>query len=338
MAPPCSTTPPPRRTVAGLLGGAALAVLVAMNLAGHSVAPRPAAGATTATATAGATVGGSSDVAPGSDGRSIRAGAPQRVPPLGATAAAGLLCASADNPDLAARLSSDIATVLRNRDDTVGFAAEDPATGIACASHPTRAFDSASAVKATILAAVLRRAQEQQRDLSAAEILALNSMIIYSDNDAATTLWDSLGRARFAAFLALAGMTSTSPGPGDCWGLTQITAGDELRLLDVLTTRQDVLSSRWKAYALGLMADVTDSQRWGTPFGTPPGVTAHVKNGWLLRNTRGWRVHSLGIFTGAGADYRMAVLTDNNVSMAYGIETIQEVAGAVNRDLARTAR
>ncbi|QMU73769.1 serine hydrolase [Streptacidiphilus sp. P02-A3a] len=243
------------------------------------------------------------------------------------------LCASATHPVLAARLSADLGAALRGRTDTVAITVRDRVSGVTCALHASRHFDSASVVKATVMAAVLRRAQEQRRELTAWEASQLRAMITYSDNDAATALWGDLGRARFAAFLELAGMTDTVPGYADYWGLTQITATDEMRLLDVLTDRQDVLSAHWRAYALGLMAEVVAEQRWGAPYGAPAGVTAHNKNGWLPRATRGWRVHSLGIFTGAGRDYRMAVLTDDNPTMDYGVDTIQRVALAVNRDV-----
>jgi len=312
MAPPQS--PRPRRAAAGLLGGTALAALLPLALTAPATAAAPPAPAATAPAAAPAQ-------------------GPAVAPAPAAKPAADQLCSSATHPVLAARLAADLATALHGRTDTVAFTVRDPVSGVSCALHPARHFDSASVVKAVVLAAVLRRAQEQRRELSARETADLRAMITYSDNDAATALWADLGPTRFAAFLALAGMTATVPGGDGYWGLTQITAADEMRLLDVLTDRQDVLSARWKAYALGLMAEVVPEQRWGAPYGTPAGVTAHNKNGWLPRATRGWRVHSLGIFTGAGRNYRMVVLTDDNRSMDYGVDTIQRVALAVNRDI-----
>ncbi len=286
----------------GLLGSSTLAVLLPLALAAPATAaaaPAPAA----------------------------------RPAPAAAHPAPEQLCGSAAHPALAARLAADIGAALRGRTDTVALTVRDQVSGVTCALHATRHFDSASVVKATVMAAVLRRAQEQRRELTAWEASELRAMITYSDNDAATALWEDLGRARFAAFLGLAGMTATVPGYADYWGLTQITATDEMRLLDVLTDRQDVLSAHWRSYALELMAEVVADQRWGTPYGAPAGVTAHNKNGWLPRATRGWRVHSLGVLTGAGRDYRMVVLTDDNPAMDYGVDTVQRVALAVNRDV-----
>ncbi len=44
-------------------------------------------------------------------------------------------------------------------------------------------------------------------------------------------------------------------------------------------------------------------------------------------------MHSLGIFTGGGRDYRMVVLTDENGTMDYGVETIERVAEVVHQDV-----
>ncbi|GAA2278699.1 MULTISPECIES: serine hydrolase [Kitasatospora] len=243
-------------------------------------------------------------------------------------------CASAHNPQLAARLSQDIASALAGRKDTVAFAISDAKTGVSCADHATVHFDSASVIKATIMGAVLRRAEdENHRYLTDWEDQNLQQMITASDNTAATNLWKSLGMPRLQAFLQLAGMKDTQLGADGFWGLTQITAADELKMLDVFTDNPNVLTPAGKAYALGLMSQVEADQRWGTPFGAPATVSVHLKNGWLPRATHGWRVHSLGIFTSADKDYRMAVLSQDNATEEYGIDTIQALASVVHRDL-----
>lgn len=249
--------------------------------------------------------------------------------PTPAEARSAGACSSRSHPGEAATLSADIASALHGRKDTVAVGVYDVKTGLSCAVNPDWHFDSASVVKATIMAAVLRRAQELHRGLTSWERSNLHSMIVYSDNNAASRLWSNLGRTRFAAYLRLAGMTETVPGAGGYWGLTRITARDELRLLATLDGGS-VLSASSRAYALGLMAEVTPDQRWGTPYGAPRGVVSHVKNGWLPRATRGWRVHSIGVFTGSGHDYRIVVLSDENPTMDYGVQTIQRVAKAVH--------
>ncbi|MFI9272187.1 serine hydrolase [Kitasatospora sp. NPDC052896] len=258
--------------------------------------------------------------------------------PTGAQAATGSApqqgyCSSAHDPRLAARLSSDIGSALAGRKDTVAFAVTDDTTGVSCAFHADEHFDSASVVKVTIMGAVLRRAEDEHRYLTDWEDGNLQQMITASDNDAATALWQSLGMPRLQSFLELAGMKDTQLGADGYWGLTQITAADEMKALDVFTGNSNVITPAAKAYGLGLMSQVEADQRWGTPFGAPASVTVHVKNGWLPRATHGWRVHSLGIFTGPGKDYRMAVLTQDNPDESDGIDTIQAIAAVVHRDL-----
>src|SRR5258708_29191756 len=65
-------------------------------------------------------------------------------------------------------------------------------------------------------------------------------------------------------------------------------------LLRLLLSGNAVLDGPSRAYALGLMAQVIASQRWGVPAGAPASVTVHVKNGWLPRAAHGWRLHSIG--------------------------------------------
>lgn len=242
-------------------------------------------------------------------------------------------CRSASHPGLAARLSHGIEQALQGDRSTLAFSVRDTATGLVCAADPDRHFDSASIVKVTVLGAVLRRAEEQHRALTGPEQQDLRLMVTQSDNDAASRLWQSLGQDFLQKFLHLAGMDRTYLS-ADGWGLTQVTADDEMRQLDILTGGQDVLTAEDQAYALNLMAQVEADQRWGTPYGAPATVTVHVKNGWLQRATHGWRVNSLGVFTGAGTTYRMAVLTDDNPTEAYGIDTVQRIAWQVHHALA----
>ncbi|QKW23162.1 hypothetical protein HUT16_32410 [Kitasatospora sp. NA04385] len=65
-------------------------------------------------------------------------------------------CASRTHPELAERLSRDIADALRGRQSTSALAVRDSATGLSCFLDPARHFDSASIVKVTIMGAVLR--------------------------------------------------------------------------------------------------------------------------------------------------------------------------------------
>jgi hypothetical protein len=250
-----------------------------------------------------------------------------------AAAAAPGICQSARHPVIAARMSSRILAALAGRSSVVGLAVDDRVNGITCKLRPHWQFDSASVVKVTILSALLRKLQQEHRSLTAAQRKLATAMITVSDNNAASTLWAETGRPSLQHFLDLAGMTETVLGPSGYWGLTLITAHDELTLLQLLTSTNSVLTTASRDYVLGLMARVVSYERWGVPAGAPTDVTVHVKNGWLPLPAHGWRINSIGSFSGPGKDYMIVVLTDDNPTMAYGVGTVQAVAEVINHAL-----
>lgn len=245
------------------------------------------------------------------------------------------VCGSASHSALAGLLSRDITAAVRGRVSSVGLAVDDPGAGLYCGLAADRHYDSASTVKATILAALLREKMREHKSLTSAERELASEMITESDNDAASALWDDVGRAGLQHFLDLAKMTQTVLGAGPLWGLTQITARDETRLLGVLTTKNSVLDATARAYELRLMASVIPDQRWGVPAGTRAGVTVHLKNGWLPLDDDDWVINSIGCFDDADRYYSIVVLTDEDPSMTYGIDTIEDVARVLNRELGR---
>ena len=229
-------------------------------------------------------------------------------------------------------MSRGILAAVRGAPD-VGLAVADTHTGMTCELHPGRHFDSASIAKVLILAALLHKVAASHGVLSAGQAGLAQEMITESDNAAANTLWDEVGRAHLQRFLDLAGMTHTTLGPGILWGLTQVTAPDELRLLTVLTSANPVLNQPSRRYELGLMSRVIPAQRWGVPAGAGPGVTVHVKNGWLP-DPQLWVVNSVGAFTSHQGVYKIVVLSQDNPAMADGVALVQGVATVVNWALA----
>ncbi|MFF7789400.1 serine hydrolase [Streptomyces sp. NPDC007991] len=250
-----------------------------------------------------------------------------------AAATPAVTCTSA-RAGLAAKLKQDITAALATRKGTVAVGLYDRSTNTTCTLRASSAFDSASVVKVTVLATLLWDAKKHNRYLTDRENTLAKAMITKSDNAATSTLWKQLGMTKIKGFLTAAGMTQTKPGANGYWGLTQITVTDEQKLLKLLTAKNTVLSDNSRAYILKLMGQVVSSQRWGTPYGVPSGVTVAVKNGWLQRSTNGWRVHSVGAFKGGGHDYMITVLSHGNSTMNYGIATIQAVAKVIHRDLA----
>ncbi|MGW7195510.1 serine hydrolase [Streptomyces chryseus] len=263
------------------------------------------------------------------------------VPVAGATPAAAatapaVACTSA-KAGLAAKLTRDITAALRGRKSTTAVSLYDRATKTTCTLRATQKYDSASVVKVTVLATLLWDAKKTNRYLTSREATLATDMITKSDNNATSTLWRQLGMTKIKGFLKAAKMTDTVPGTGGYWGLTQITARDEQKLLALLTAKNTVLSDGARKYTLGLMAKVVSSQRWGTPAGAPSTARIQVKNGWLPRSTHGWRVHSIGAFTGTRHDYAITVLSHDNPTMNDGVNTIQAVSRAIHKALNPTA-
>ena len=246
------------------------------------------------------------------------------------TGSTSVSCASATpaNASLAKHLAAKISQSLSSRQSTVGLSLVDNKTRISCWYNSTRHFYAASVVKVTILGALLRLAEEQHRYLTSTEAHEARLMITQSDNDAATALWNELGLRFMQHFLNLAGMRQTKL--NQAWGLTLITAHDERLLLKLLTVPNGVLDKPSRSYALGLMADVIASQRWGVPAGAPASVTVHVKNGWLPYPGTVWEINSIGAFTATHRTYIIVMLTYGNPTMAYGVTTIEGAAEVIH--------
>ncbi len=234
---------------------------------------------------------------------------PMAVAAAPAAAATPTVTCTSEKPGLATKLSADITAALKGRTSTTAVAVYDRTTKTMCTLRESQRFDSASVVKSTVLAALLWDAGKQKRRLTDREVELSTAMITKSDNASTSTLWKQLGVTKIKAFLQVAGMTQTVPGSDGYWGLTQITARDQRKLLGLLTNANSVLSDSARAYELSLMRRVVASQRWGAPAGAPSSATIHVKNGWLSRATHGWRVNSIGAFTGNGHNYSITVLT-----------------------------
>jgi len=254
------------------------------------------------------------------------------IPTPSAEAAAGVTCTS-NRKGLASQLRDGITRALSGRRGTVAVALHDRASGTRCALRSSYAFDAASVVKVTVLGTLLWDAQRVGRALTSKERALASSMITRSANSATNTLWSQLGVVKIRRFLTAAKMTQTEPNPYGYWGLTQLTARDQQRLTALLVEENEVLNSASRSYALELMGKVVKSQRWGTTEGAPAGVKVYVKNGWLPRESYGWRVHSSGVFMGGERTYTITVLSHGNASMKYGVTTIQRVARAVHSAL-----
>ncbi len=258
---------------------------------------------------------------------------PATFPAQSATAATSTLAVhcvatAPANAPLAKKMAAQITAKLQGRGTAIGLNLYDLQTGVTCWYQSNKRFYAASVIKATILGALMRRAQEQHRQLTATETRNAWLMITQSSNNAATALWKDVGNTWMQHFLNLAGMRETQL--DYAWGLTKITAHDELLLLGLLSGPNNVLNKASRVYAQYLMAHVIASQRWGVPAGTPTNVIVHVKNGWLPYPGRDWEINSIGSFTTASRAYLIVMLTYGNPSMAYGIATIEGAAEVIH--------
>jgi hypothetical protein len=192
--------------------------------------------------------------------------------------------------------------------------------------HDTRRFVTASVVKAMLLVAYLRGVNHQHRGLSAYERSRLRPMIHVSSNAAATWAYNRVGDARLRRLARRADMDQFYI----CcsWGWAHFSARDQAKFfwrVERLTPR------RFRGYATRLMRSIVSWQSWGIPsVARPRGFSIFFKGGW--RGTgRGQLVHQASFLRYRGAEFSLAVLTDGNPSMRYGIQTIAGVARRILR-------
>ncbi len=201
----------------------------------------------------------------------------------------------------------------------------------ASAAYGTGTFDTASIVKVDVLAALLLQTQDAGRSLTERERTLAAAMIQQSDNDATDVLWRVIGRqAGLDAANARLGLTATTGGADNHWGLTQTTGADQLTLLrQVFSPGPDpVLNAASRGYLRELMGSVVPDQQWGISAADTTGAGAtELKNGWLPRSSTGlWDVNSIGRVTVGGQSYLIAVVSDGHADYESGIAAVESAA------------
>ncbi|MFE1956593.1 serine hydrolase [Streptomyces sp. NPDC059479] len=231
----------------------------------------------------------------------------------------------------------------------LSVAVYDMADGREAAYGEDRTYACASVVKLAILAALLLRARDAGRWLTAEERRLAAAMIERSDNDAATALRAAAGGPTgLDSAYARLGMARTSAAPA--WGLTRTTARDQLTLLKAVfgtgsgpgpgsqTSAEagaeartgSVLDARSRRFITGLMERVVPGQDWGV---SAAGGGWALKNGWLPRTASGlWVVHSVGRADGC----LIAVLSDGHTSLDTGIARVETAAVSAVRRMRRS--
>jgi hypothetical protein len=183
-----------------------------------------------------------------------------------------------------------------------------------------RQYSAASVVKAMVLAAELRRLANEGTSVDEGTDSLLSAMIRYSDNEAADAIYARVGDEGMNAVAERAGMTGfTIAGH---WGNAQITAGDMARFFAEL---DEMFPGRHVEYAQSLLASVIPSQSWGIPVAADEEWAARFKGGWLPDHAL---VHQAAELRERGGPRQisMAILTDEQPSHEYGVETLEGVA------------
>ncbi len=219
---------------------------------------------------------------------------------------------------------SRAAGFLRGRTGRTAFAVVD-SEGRLSGVHEHWTFVSASVVKAMLLVAYLRRLNAMgRRHVDSYSNSFLYPMINVSDNSAATQTWSIVGDGALYRLAHEAGMTDFSI--VGIWANAQISAADQATFffrMDSLIPRQ------FDGYARYLLSTIAGYESWGVPaVARPRGYTVFFKGGW--RGTGlGQLVHQVARLEGHRRRFSMAVMTDGDPSMGYGIGTIQGVTGSL---------
>jgi len=78
---------------------------------------------------------------------------------------------------------------------------------------------------------------------------------------------------------------------------------------------------------MNLMSNVVPSERWGISSGPDKNSRVWLKNGWLPMSGSGnWQINSVGKVSSPGHQYLIALMSSENPSMAYGIDSIEMVS------------
>ncbi|GAA4604140.1 hypothetical protein GCM10023107_66810 [Actinoplanes octamycinicus] len=207
-------------------------------------------------------------------------------------------------------------------------AVQDLTTGETYAYRGDEHYDTASIVKAQILACMLLKDQDAGREPSTSEMALAKPMIQLSDNNATTSLFQRLGgKSAVTKCNKRLGLTDTVV--NSSWGLTRTTVDDQLKLLAKLVDTEGPLDAGSRKTAFKLMNTVNEAQDWGVPAVAKSGETTTVKNGWDTRSADGglWAVNTIGrVTSGDDVNVSVAVLSHNNKSMEGGIALVEKVA------------
>ncbi|MEV4760577.1 serine hydrolase [Micromonospora sp. NPDC049559] len=230
-------------------------------------------------------------------------------------------------PDYLAAVRQRVEAHVQATKGRIAVAVQDRVTGSAL-TVGTQRFQTASIVKADILAAVLWHAQQDNTKISSTDRERARKSITQSDNDATTALYNRIGgKPGLTEANRAFGMKETTA--AESWGRAQTTAADQIRLLTAVTADDGPLDETSRDFLFDLMSQVEKDQDWGiTAAATSATTESYVKNGWdqLAADGGRWEINSIGRLVEPGHDWLIAVLSSRHTSMDAGIRMVEDVA------------
>lgn len=219
---------------------------------------------------------------------------------------------------------SRAAAYLAGRTGRTAFAVVD-SQGRMSGVHIHWTFQTASVVKAMMLAAYLRRLDAMgQHTVDSYSNSFLYPMIHISDNNAASQTYSIVGNSGLYAVAKAAGMTDFSVSSG--WLSALLSPADQAHFFFIMDS---LIPHEFVGYARYLLSTIEPSQSWGIPvIARPLGYQTFFKDG-SYPTALGQLVHQIDRLEGHGRIFSIAVMTDGNPTMQYGIDTIQGVAAAL---------
>jgi len=188
-------------------------------------------------------------------------------------------------------------------------------------------FITGSVVKAMLLVAYLRRLDARgEHRVDSYSNSFLYPMIHVSDNDAATQCWSIVGNGGLYALAHAAGMTEFSVTSD--WASARISAADQAKFFFEM---DKLIPDEFVGYARFLLSTIAGYESWGIPaIARPLGYAVLFKGGWRPSPDI-YLVHQIAKVEGHHHTFSLAVMTDGDPDMGYGINTIQGVTIALLR-------
>lgn len=197
---------------------------------------------------------------------------------------------------------------LAQMDETVTIAVHDVRNDCFYGVEEDQVMTTASTFKLAVMGAMVLRAQDQGRSLTAAELEQLDGMIRFSDDPDVRPIINSMGGSD--GMLSIYGdrLGISSWVDATAWGCVAWSAKSATALIEQLTLDSPELDNP----AFDLLTSVTPSQTWGVGDGTNQaieGATVAQKNGFAPSCGSGSRINSVGmVFDADGAPaYSIAI-------------------------------